>query len=206
MKNEMFDIQLPTLSTGWHVPGSGELCAMELVAFMERLPHSDKPACTCPVISEYVRRLNDFMPSEQRNSLLPYLPRLVDTVSPEHEIERATYIAMYAVNVFAVIRCEGTIPERFIVAMREAKTLKMAFYAAADTVAASAEAATAAAIDGACAGAAGAAATAANAAACASDYVWKKALEGLEGLLAIGPKSEVVWNPQRAKEALEYVE
>lgn len=95
------ELQLPPLRVGKHDTAAVGLCAMEMVAFMERLPHSDSPACTCPVIAAYVRSLNDRLPDLQRPRLLPYLPRLVGTVSPAHELARAEYLAWQAIRVFA---------------------------------------------------------------------------------------------------------
>ena len=76
---------LPYLSSGKHQEGSHKLCAMELIAYMERLPHSDHPPCTCNVLAAYTLILNDSMDDRSRQSLLPVLPLLVGTVSPEHE-------------------------------------------------------------------------------------------------------------------------
>jgi hypothetical protein len=56
---------------------------MELVSLMAGLPHSSKPACTCPVIAGYVRRMNDHL-GRDREILRPYLPMLIGTVSDEH--------------------------------------------------------------------------------------------------------------------------
>jgi hypothetical protein len=94
------NIQLPPLSAGSHLPNDG-FCAMEMVAFIERLNHSDAPSCTCPVIAAYVRGINDAMDNKDRQRLLPYLPRLVGTVSPEHEQARAECLAWHAITVFA---------------------------------------------------------------------------------------------------------
>ena len=85
--------QLPTLSRGSHAEGSGSLCAMEMVAYMERLPHSDEPACTCPVLAAYVRSLNDGMNDEARQKLLPVLPMLVGTVNDDLVVKRAKFFA-----------------------------------------------------------------------------------------------------------------
>lgn len=71
------------LSSGAHASPDEGLCAMELVALMAGLPHSDKPDCTCPMIAGYVRRLNDYL-GDDRESLRPYLPMLIGTVSNEH--------------------------------------------------------------------------------------------------------------------------
>jgi len=88
--------QLPPLEGGAHDEGSGSLCAMEMVAYMERLPHSDSPECTCPVLASYVRTLNDNMNDEQRQKLLPILPMLVGTVNDDLVVQRAEFFAQAA--------------------------------------------------------------------------------------------------------------
>ena len=85
--------QLPALSSGSHTEGSGSLCAMEMIAYMERLPHSDSPACTCPVLASYVRTLNDGMDDKARQKLLPVLPMLVGTVNDDLVVKRAQFLA-----------------------------------------------------------------------------------------------------------------
>lgn len=84
--------KLPKLSAGSHLAGSPELCAMELVAFMERLPHSDKPDCTCPIIGEFVRVGNDHMPDSERQKLLPILPELVGTFDSSLMLDRVLHL------------------------------------------------------------------------------------------------------------------
>jgi len=90
------DVQLPPLQKGSHRSPKAGLCAMEMIAFMERLPHSDAPACTCPVIAAYVRVLNDEMPDRLRPRLLPYLSPLVGSVAPDYEVGRAQFFASVA--------------------------------------------------------------------------------------------------------------
>ena len=85
--------QLPALSSGGYEEGSGSLCAMEMIAYMERLPHSDSPACTCPVLASYVRNLNDGMDDKARQKLLPVLPMLVGTVNDDLVVKRAQFLA-----------------------------------------------------------------------------------------------------------------
>lgn len=89
--------KLPPLAVGYHRSPARGLCAMEMVAFMEGLPHTDMPECTCPIIATYVRRLNDALTNRQRQWLLPFLPRLVGTVSRAHEQARSEYLAWQAV-------------------------------------------------------------------------------------------------------------
>jgi len=90
---EKYIEQLPRLSEGAHEQGSGSLCAMEMVAYMERLPHSDAPECTCPVLAAYTRSLNDGMDDEARQMLLPILPMLVGTVNDDLLVARAKFFA-----------------------------------------------------------------------------------------------------------------
>ena len=92
--------QLPQLESGSHKEGSGSMCAMEMVAYMERLPHSDAPECTCPVLASYVRTLNDNMNDEQRQKLLPILPMLVGTVNDDLVVQRAEFFAQAAKERF----------------------------------------------------------------------------------------------------------
>ena len=87
------------LQGGSHESADEGLCAMEAVAWLEGVKHSDSPSCTCPVIAAFVRSINDRMPDSDRQKLVAYLPRLVGTVSPEHEQERAEYLAWHAITV-----------------------------------------------------------------------------------------------------------
>lgn len=78
------------LEGGGHEDADEGLCAMEAVAWLEGLEHTDRPACTCPVIAEFVRSLNDEMEEAERQQLVRYLPRLIGTVgTPAEEAARA---------------------------------------------------------------------------------------------------------------------
>jgi hypothetical protein len=95
------------LSAGNHASPEEGLCAMELVAFLEGLPHSDHPRCTCQIISAFVRGINDNMPDDIRQGLLKYLPRLVGTVSEQHEQERHEFFAWQTIKNICARRFEG---------------------------------------------------------------------------------------------------
>ena len=79
------------LLKGSHEDFAAGVCAMEAVAFLAGEPHSDFPACACPVISAFMRNWNDSLSDNDRDRLLkPYLPRLVGTrATPEIENKRA---------------------------------------------------------------------------------------------------------------------
>jgi hypothetical protein len=86
---------------GSHEP-DGEMCVMEAVAYVAGEPWSDHPSCACPVLTSYCVTLNDRMPDEQLQRLLPYVVRLVGTrATSEVELKRAYVAADFAVRVFA---------------------------------------------------------------------------------------------------------
>lgn len=80
---------------------------MEAVAWLEGLPHSAAPKCTCPVIAAFVRQMNDRLSHEDRQRLVPYLPRLVGTVSPEHKAARARFLVLQAARVFLPVALDA---------------------------------------------------------------------------------------------------
>ena len=98
--------QLPgsfELQPGFHGAPEDGLCVLEAVAWMAGLPHSDQPACVCEVLATLLRSTNDHMPHFQRQRLIPFLPRLIDTRNPALANPRATALAWRAVTVFAPI-------------------------------------------------------------------------------------------------------
>jgi hypothetical protein len=67
------------LKRGGHNPGSGEYCINEYVSFIAGEPHSASPKCASPLLIRYTMRLNDRWSDEQRQTLLPFGPRIVGT-------------------------------------------------------------------------------------------------------------------------------
>jgi len=71
-------------------PANDGVCLMEAVAKKAHEPHSDHPACSSPVIAAYARVLNDRLNDEDRQLLVPFIPRLTGTTAPiEMERKRA---------------------------------------------------------------------------------------------------------------------
>ena len=198
MNLDFLNKTMPSLASGGHEEGSGQLCAMELVAFIEREEHSDRPSCTCPVLAAYTRSWNDSVPDHLRNHILPLLPQLVGTRNEEYQTARAEYFA-FAARDSACEALEGKIDPTLIEKLRNAKTLDECRDCAKDCRdAACATAAYAAAAAYATAAACAAAdACAAVAAAYAADQVWLDALETLKGAIAIDPDhSPATWTEQ----------
>ena len=83
------------LEHGIHPTFESGACALELVAWMACEPHSDHPACVCPVIAAFVRSWNDGMDDRDRNRLLvPILPRLIGTSAGPQVEEKRAYMAL----------------------------------------------------------------------------------------------------------------
>ena len=58
---------------------NGEACSMELVSWLAGEGFTDAPSCASPVLRRYTIRLNDRWDTEQRQTLKPFLPRMVGT-------------------------------------------------------------------------------------------------------------------------------
>ena len=196
------------LAEGPHAKRADGVCLLEAVAWLAGEPHSDKPSCACPVIAAFGRTLNDHLPDAERQALVPYITKIVGSVStPEVERKRAFIASDYAVRVFAPIalRAKGFTREakklEGLDIIQDEKTADAAWYAAdaarnaawaarnaADAAENAANAAGDAAWDAArnAAWAAGDAARAAEDAADAAGWeaVLPKALECLEDMLA----------------------
>ncbi len=89
------------LAPGNHATREEGLCAMEAVAWLAGLPHSDKPACTSEILAGYVRHLNDHMPEEERHRLVAFLPDLIGTADRELDHVLNAYLAWQALHLFA---------------------------------------------------------------------------------------------------------
>ena len=72
------------LENGSHQGPNEGVCLMEAVAWLAREPHSDDPACVCPVLGAFGRDLNDRLDVERRGRLKPLIPALVGTARDGH--------------------------------------------------------------------------------------------------------------------------
>jgi hypothetical protein len=184
----------------------------------------DMPPCFSPVIAEFALSLNDEMPDDQRQRLLPFVTRLAGTADePGVELRRDEYLALEACRRFLSRALDAAGLPDHASRCRAVRTLngaQSAVYAAAramgdataeavSTVWAATDAAVWAAVAArAEARAASVAAMAARAAWGGGDAAaWDDAIAMLEGVLAIGRQAEpldavlVAERLERAKEA-----
>ena len=101
------------LSYGSHKDADGQ-CLMEAVALLAGEEKTDAPACACPVLAAYGRRLNDAMGRGAKGDALraKYLadlaPLLVGSRStPEVERARALVLADHAVRVLVPLALDA---------------------------------------------------------------------------------------------------
>src|SRR6185312_5871622 len=87
------DLETLQLKNGVHSAASKEMCIMEAVAYVAGEPWSDHPACACPVIAAFLRSYNDSVSDEVRQTLKPFIPRLVGTKSSAAVEERRALAA-----------------------------------------------------------------------------------------------------------------
>ena len=125
------------LAEGSHASRADGVCLLEAVAWLAGEPHSDKPSCACPVIAAFGRELNDHLPDAERQALVPFIGKIVGSVStPEVERKRAFIASDYAVRVFAPIalRAKGFSNEAVklegLDIIQDKKTARAAGYAA----------------------------------------------------------------------------
>jgi hypothetical protein len=188
----------------------------------------DMPPCFSPVIAQFALSLNDRMPDDQRQRLLPFVARLAGTADkPGVELRRAEYLALEACRRFLSRALDAAGLPDHAARCRAVRTLngaQSAVYAAAramgdataeavSTAVSTVWAATDAAVWAAVAAraearAASVAAMAAKAARVGGDAAaWDDAIAMLEGVLAIGRQAEpldaalVAERLERAKEA-----
>jgi len=87
------DLETLVLKPGAHTP-DGVMCVMEAVAFVAGEPWSDSPQCVSPVLSSFARTWNDGMRTdEERDSLKPYITRLIGTAGDAEADERRAWLA-----------------------------------------------------------------------------------------------------------------
>ncbi len=91
------------LQPGFHGAPEEGMCALETVAWMAGLPHTDQPPCVCPVIATLLRSMNDRMTHFHRQGLIPFLARIIGTKEAALARPRAEALAWRALTGFAPI-------------------------------------------------------------------------------------------------------
>ena len=61
-----------------------QMCVMEAAAWISGEGHTDQPQCVSPVLTAYMIRLNDRWDHDKRQTLKPYIPRLIGIAAIAH--------------------------------------------------------------------------------------------------------------------------
>ena len=91
MTHDLTALSLKLLEGNHEGPTLGA-CVMEAVAYIAGEEWSDSPACACPVIAAFCRRLNDRMTDEERLALVPLIPRLAGSRADRATEERRRWM------------------------------------------------------------------------------------------------------------------
>ena len=82
------------LTKGYHrAKTPGEWCLMEAAAYISGESWTDHPKCVSPVLTSYGVALNDSWDDDQRQKLIPFIPRLLGTAGDGQDKARS-YLAI----------------------------------------------------------------------------------------------------------------
>ncbi|WP_327376240.1 hypothetical protein OG393_21175 [Streptomyces sp. NBC_01216] len=87
------DLTTLTLSHGQHATRTDGVCLLEAVAWWAGEPHGDAPKCVSPVLGTFGRNLNDVLPQDMRQELVPLVPLMAGTAGDGHD-EARSYMAL----------------------------------------------------------------------------------------------------------------
>lgn len=87
------DLSKVHLDKGAHNDPTDGHCLMEVVALFRGIPFTDQPPCVSPVLRTYGIGLNDQWGDVQRQTLVPFIPRLPGTAGDGQD-EARSYLAL----------------------------------------------------------------------------------------------------------------
>ena len=95
------DLSSVRLAVGAHDSGDAEVCLLEEVSRYVQEPFSDHPRCVSEILGAYGRRFNDLLDEENRQRLVPFIPRLVGTRDDGKDEHRALILRDWLLHVAA---------------------------------------------------------------------------------------------------------
>jgi hypothetical protein len=87
------DVDSLVLARGQHVSPTAGMCVMEAVAYVAGEPFTDMPECASPVLGEFLRSWNDAFDDTTRQTLKPYIPRLVGSRGTAEQEDARAWLA-----------------------------------------------------------------------------------------------------------------
>jgi hypothetical protein len=80
------------LSDGQIAANGDAACLLEAVAYVAGEKWTDEPRCVSPVLGVFGRNLNDVLPDDRRQELVPLIPKLIGT--RDEQDEARSYLAL----------------------------------------------------------------------------------------------------------------
>jgi hypothetical protein len=100
-RNEALNLNDLYLSVGVHPTPAHGVCVMEAASVVAGEPWTDRPQCTSPAISRFLRRWNDTLPYRPRQALKRYICPVVGTrTTAADELERLALVTDWLVRVY----------------------------------------------------------------------------------------------------------
>jgi hypothetical protein len=93
------ELESVRLMPGAHRSPREGICAVELASLLAGERFSDHPACVCKVIAAFMRSLNDRLGHRDRQRLIPYVQRAVDSRGGRELTRRRYEICLAAAGV-----------------------------------------------------------------------------------------------------------
>ncbi len=81
------------LDKGSHRKPDEGMCVMEAAAYLAGEPWSDRPTCVSGVLTNFAMSLNDNWDDDQRQKLIPFIPRMIGTAGDGQDEARG-YLAL----------------------------------------------------------------------------------------------------------------
>lgn len=86
------------LTRGAHEAPSDGLCLLEAVSNYFNGEHTDDPRCVSPLLASFGRRLNDYLPDDLRQRLVPFVPRMINTNDDGLDVARSFLVLDWLVR------------------------------------------------------------------------------------------------------------
>lgn len=93
MTSQDLDLGTLHLDHGSHRRRVDGVCFNEAVAWFAGKDHTDRSPCMSPVLAAFSMNLNDSWDDEQRQKLIPFIPRCPGTAGDGHDLTRS-YLAL----------------------------------------------------------------------------------------------------------------
>jgi hypothetical protein len=123
-----------TLASGAHSTPEAGMCLLEAASFIAGEAFTDHPECVSPVLGSFGRALNDVLPDDKRQRLVPLIPRIIGTRGDGNDARRSYISLDWLIRTYLPTFLALTLPEEAEKVKALAPITDMATARAAGTV------------------------------------------------------------------------